>query len=80
MYQFNLTPYEFDMSHQESTTKNAVLHKTAKMELSAFAPELYNYTVAIIRSIKIFLNPLILHENINVMDIDNNYLSHDTDQ
>ena len=42
MYQFNLTPYEFDMSHQEGTTKNAVLHKTAKMELSAFAPELFN--------------------------------------
>ena len=46
MYQFNLTPYEFDMSHQESTTKNAVLHKTAKMELSAFAPELFNSFIA----------------------------------
>ena len=43
MYQFNFTPYEFDMSHQEGTTKNAVLHKTAKMELSVFAPELFNY-------------------------------------
>ena len=41
MYQFNLTPYGFDMSHQEGTTKNTVLHKTAKMELSAFAPELF---------------------------------------
>ena len=30
------------MSHQEGTTKNAVLHKKAKMELSAFAPELFN--------------------------------------
>ena len=45
MYQFNLTPYEFDMSHQEGTPKNAVLHKTAKMELSAFAPELFKYTM-----------------------------------
>ena len=44
MYLFNLTPYEFDMSHQEGTTKNAVLHKTAKMELSAFAPELFIYS------------------------------------
>ena len=40
MYQFSFTPYEFDMSQQEGTTKNAVLHKTAKMELSVFAPEL----------------------------------------
>ena len=30
------------MSHQEGTTKNTVLHKTAKMELSVFAPELFN--------------------------------------
>ena len=45
MYQFNLTPYEFDMSHQEGTPKNAVLHKTAKMELSAFAPELFKYAM-----------------------------------
>ena len=42
MYQFSFTPCEFDMSHQEGTTKNAVLHKTAKMELSVFAPELFN--------------------------------------
>ena len=28
------------MSHQEGTTKNAVLHKTAKIELSVFAPDL----------------------------------------
>ena len=30
--------------------------------------------------IKIFKNPSVLHENINAMDTDNNYLSHDTDQ
>ena len=30
--------------------------------------------------IQILKNPLILHENINVMDTDNNCLSHDTDQ
>ena len=42
MYQFSFTSYEFDMSRQEGTTKNAVLHKTAKMELSVFAPELFN--------------------------------------
>ena len=45
MYQFSFTPYEFDMSHQEGTTKNAVLHKTAKMELSVFAPELFICTL-----------------------------------
>ena len=28
------------MSHQEGTTKNAVLHKTAKMKFSVFAHEL----------------------------------------
>ena len=32
------------MSHQEGTTKNAALHKTAKMELLVFAPELFIYT------------------------------------
>ena len=30
--------------------------------------------------IQISKNSLVLHENINVMDTDNNYLSHDTDQ
>ena len=30
--------------------------------------------------IKILKNPSILHKNINVMDTDDNYLSHDTDQ
>ena len=44
MYQFSFTPYQFDMSHQDGTTKNAVLHKTAKMELSVFAPELFIYS------------------------------------
>ena len=43
MYQFSFTPYEFDMSHQEGTTKNVVLHKTAKMKLTVFAPELFIY-------------------------------------
>ena len=45
MYQFSFTPYEFDMSHQEGTTKNAVLHKTAKIKLSVFAPELFHMQV-----------------------------------
>ena len=37
------------MSHQEGTTKNAVLlHKTAKMDLSVFAPELFNCFSAIL--------------------------------
>ena len=30
--------------------------------------------------IQILKNPSILHENINVMDTNNNCLSHDTDQ
>ena len=30
--------------------------------------------------IKISKNPSVLNENINVMDTDNNYLSHDTGQ
>ena len=30
MYQFNLTPCEFDMSHQEGTTKNAFYTKQLK--------------------------------------------------
>ena len=30
--------------------------------------------------IQIFKNPSVLHENINVMGTDDNYLSHDTDQ
>ena len=51
MYQFSFTPYEFDMSHQEGTTKNAVLHKTAKMELSVFAPELLYSVVTIFLSV-----------------------------
>ena len=41
MYKFSFTPYEFDMSHQKAQQKNAVLHKTAKMELSVFAPDLF---------------------------------------
>ena len=48
MYQFSFTPYEFNMSHQEGTTKNADLHKTAKMDLSVFAPELFNYLLLLI--------------------------------
>ena len=45
MYQFSFTPYEFGRSHQEGTTKNAALHKTAKMELSVFVPELFKMKV-----------------------------------
>ena len=39
-----------------------------------------NYTVAIIMCIKFLKNPSVLHENINVMDTNNNYFSRDTDQ
>ena len=59
MYQFNLTPYEFDMSHQEGTTKNAVLHKTAKIELSAFAPELFISILRFIYRIQLVHNSLL---------------------
>ena len=58
MYQFSFIPYEFDMSHQEGTTKNTVLHKTAKMELSVFAPLSLKYNTRKERKLITSLNNL----------------------
>ena len=58
MYQFSFIPYEFDMSHQEGTTKNTVLHKTAKMELSVFAPLNLKYNTRKERKLITSLNNL----------------------